>query len=362
MRPKTILLTRLLLIFSLVALIGDYQLNAQQYDITDLGVLSGTTYSTGLGVNSSGAVVGCSGAPQASCPSVPPAGFLWEQQTGLRVLTPLAGYNLSAPAAINDAGVIAGYSQHTANGIGPSRAVIWTNGVPQDLGSLFPHCGAICDMYGSAISQNGFVTGCGDMPDGNPIAFFWNQQRGMLGLGTLDFYGSCGTGVNSNGAVVGYVYDIGLATAGFFWTQASGMLLIRPLTGTNYWSPASAINDKNEVVGNTTYSVGSTTYSHAYLWTKNQGLTDLGALGSRTEVSAALAINDNSQIVGFSGFPANAFIWSKQQGMVDLNTLIDSNSGWVLNTATSISNNGLITGSGTINAETHAFLLTPNLP
>ncbi len=45
--------------------------------------------------------------------------------------------------------------------------------------------------------------------------------------------------------------------------------------------------------------------------------------------------------------------------MTDLNTLIPPNSGWILTEARGINDAGQITGTGTINGETHAFLLTP---
>jgi hypothetical protein len=48
--------------------------------------------------------------------------------------------------------------------------------------------------------------------------------------------------------------------------------------------------------------------------------------------------------------------------MQDLNTLIRTNSGWVLTTATDINVWGQIVGNGTLNGEPHGFLLTPRDP
>jgi hypothetical protein len=45
--------------------------------------------------------------------------------------------------------------------------------------------------------------------------------------------------------------------------------------------------------------------------------------------------------------------------MVDLNSLISPTSGWVLEQANAINDNGQIVGFGTIDGETHGFLLTP---
>jgi probable HAF family extracellular repeat protein len=45
--------------------------------------------------------------------------------------------------------------------------------------------------------------------------------------------------------------------------------------------------------------------------------------------------------------------------MVDLNTLIDPTLGWVLTTAAAVNDAGQIVGSGVINGQSHAFLMTP---
>jgi probable HAF family extracellular repeat protein len=45
--------------------------------------------------------------------------------------------------------------------------------------------------------------------------------------------------------------------------------------------------------------------------------------------------------------------------MVDLNDLIARDSGWLLLEATQINNRGEVVGTGSINGENHAFLLTP---
>jgi probable HAF family extracellular repeat protein len=45
--------------------------------------------------------------------------------------------------------------------------------------------------------------------------------------------------------------------------------------------------------------------------------------------------------------------------MADLNSLIPAGSGWVLTGANAINNRGQIVGSGVLNGQTQAFLLTP---
>jgi hypothetical protein len=67
-------------------------------------------------------------------------------------------------------------------------------------------------------------------------------------------------------------------------------------------------------------------------------------------------------VVGYGALSDNAphaFIWTSIGGMKDLNSLIPSNSGWVLINANSINTLGQITGYGTVGGQNHGFLLTP---
>ena len=78
--------------------------------------------------------------------------------------------------------------------------------------------------------------------------------------------------------------------------------------------------------------------------------------------SLANGINNRGQIVGRS-IAANgedhAFVWFGDL-MTDLNSVIPGGSGWTLIEATSINSSGQIVGFGTINRQTHAFVLMPN--
>jgi probable HAF family extracellular repeat protein len=53
------------------------------------------------------------------------------------------------------------------------------------------------------------------------------------------------------------------------------------------------------------------------------------------------------------------FVWSPSTGMLDLNNLIPANSGWLLQFANAINDQGQIVGQGTFNGQSEAFLLTP---
>jgi probable HAF family extracellular repeat protein len=72
------------------------------------------------------------------------------------------------------------------------------------------------------------------------------------------------------------------------------------------------------------------------------------------------------QIVGMAnttnGAQHAAFWNSGNNPAVDLNTLIRTNSGWVLQLATGINDSGRIVGSGTFGGQTNGFVLVPILP
>lgn len=84
-------------------------------------------------------------------------------------------------------------------------------------------------------------------------------------------------------------------------------------------------------------------------------MTDLGILEGAL-ASFGRGINeDGSMIVGSCNVPSHAFLYSGGQ-MVDLNSLIPTNSGWVLTDAYSVNNSGQIVGYGTIAGATHAYV------
>lgn len=223
----------------------------------------------------------------------------------------------------------------------------------------------------------------------------------MTDLGTLGGRSSWAQGINSAGQVAG----IANTTYGWFhaalWTGWSPADLAGP--GGN-GSEAYAINDAGQLAG--TVSTGGTSFSHAGFWNGSNWVdlgtlggrnsygsginnlgqvvggsdiagdlaqhatlwngpvaTDLGTLGGLT--SSAYDINNRGQVVGYAfGIGSSEYratLWNGTTA-VDLNDFLSAEvkaAGWVLGVATSINDNGWITGDAfnRRTGQTHAYLM-----
>ena len=276
----------------------------------------------------------------------------------------LAGGALSFGRGINDAGQVVGYSQ--IDSVGDAHAFLWSSATGMvDLGTLpgYTQSGA------AAINDSGQVVGGAsydpkDGTHGARSAFLYTSAGGMIDLGTLGGYFGAASAINDAGQVVGTsttappvpdFFGTGqpyAPTYAFVWSEATGMVNLGTLPGDNT-SEATAINDSGEVVGDSQLVKGGGMgeITHAFLYTGEGGMIDLGTLGG--EDSAATGVNDSGLVIGDSSIdpgnvnaPSYAFIWSKATGMVNLNSLLPPSSGWVLNSAIAINNEGQIIGSG----------------
>jgi probable HAF family extracellular repeat protein len=306
---------------------------AQSYIVTDLGIANGG----GRAINTQGDVLADNGL----------LAFLWSPKGSFNLL-PLPGGDTTVAGGVNTQGQISGQST-TSEGY---HAVLWIEGEVQDLGTL--PGGAI--SWATSINDAGQVAGASDGSGFQPHTMIWSQAEGMRDLGTLPGGNySLASGINRRGQVTGYSNVADGLSYGFIWSNAAGMRELPSLPGGG-GSSGNGINDLGQVAGGS--GCGGACI-HAVLWNRKPGtVEDLGLL-SGSSYTSAYALNNKLQVVGSAGFPARAFVWSSAAGMQDLNTLLPPDSGWQLEYAFAINDNGQIAGQGIINGEIHGFLLTP---
>ena len=364
--------------------------SAQTYTISDLGSLSPTA------INAWGQVVG----------NINGQAYIWTQIGGQKPLGTLTGGTFSSAAGINDVGAVVGSADGTGTVVSLSppapnenctnltQPFVWTGtkGM-RGLGSVM-YGGEVdqwnveaCDVpyYADDINAFGQVVGNNREFASYKWGFLWTNAIRMT-LFANDFQ-TAATGINNRGQVVGQtgIFALYVTSHAATWNNGTETDL-GALGGAdpdwNFCSGATSVNDLGRIVGwSSTVSDISTdcfrlTAVHAFLWKSGAGMQDLGTLPGDT-ASVAHKMNYFSQVVGSSGntvvwqdgqpggsieVTGRPFIWSERSGMLDLNTLIRTNSGWVLDSATGINIWGQIVGSGTLNGQPHGFLLTPKNP
>ena len=336
---------------------------AQTYTITKIGTLSGDNESSGFWVNNLGDVVGCS--DKATLEGYPCTGlvsgqhaFLWSKSGGLKDLGTLSNGTVSGAIGINDSGTIVGYSNIKGQPATNFVAFQWTStGGMVNLGTLSGGDSSAAFEINSA----GEIAGDSFLSSGVVNATSWTSSK-IKSLGSLPkAIFTAGLDINDSGDIVGesvFSYGPPFKSHGFFW-NGSKMTDLGTLSG-GVTSMANAINTSGVIVGQ---SDGTSTGGnwHAVMWDTSHKIHDLGVFPSG-QYSVAFSVNDSDVVVGYGALSNNAphaFIWTSSGGMKDLNSLIPSNSGWVLINANSINNLGQITGYGVVGGQNHGFLLTP---
>ena len=156
--------------------------------------------------------------------------------------------------------------------------------------------------FASAVSDNGYVAGCSNTPNGDVHAFLWHDGR-MVDLAAASGTSggaSCGLAVNDRGVVAGRVANGELVV----WNGTS-------VTSLGVTGDIGAINNSGLVVGS--YAEGSV--KRAFAW-QDGVLRDLGAPGATA--SLATAVNARGEIVGQAN--GHAFLY-RDGTFVDLGTL-----------------------------------------
>jgi len=279
--------------------------------VTDLGTLGGT-FSDAAAINDRGDVVGYSETARGTIEA-----FLWRDGR----MRGLGDLQLSD---INNHGWAVG-SVPTEGGTA-YHAVLWRDGVTQDLGTLGGRY-----SYAAAVNDRGQIVGVSQTASGGWHAYLW-QHGVMRDLG-LDG----ATDINDRGQVVG---GTSLASGYHAYRWDRGDVTDLGALAPEY-SEALAVNRLGHAVGRSNHE---SSYLHAFLYRTT--MTDLGTLGG--PYSEAVAVNDRDQVVGMSddaGGQLHGFRWSAGT-MTDLGPSVAQ--------VRDINNLGQIAGAAYVDGQPHA--------
>ncbi|HEY7028218.1 MAG TPA: hypothetical protein VH438_11455 [Gemmatimonadales bacterium] len=325
------------------------------------------------------AALGCESPPQLTQPREPSANLTTPQYTVVKLTSSLGG-TVNRGTAINNRGLVAGFSNLAGNLT--RHAALFRDGSIVDLGTLgganCPECNS--SVVWPGINNHGLVVGIAETTDLDPLGEAWSCTaffpsftghicRGfvwsggqMVPLSTFGGNQGFATGINGRGQIVGWaetpVHDPTCNTpqvlqfrAGLWDANLGTRKELPPLHGDST-SAATAINEVGQAVGisgDCDVAVGRFSARHAVLWDHGTP-TEIANLGG-TSWHTPMAINEKGDIVGFSNPPgdaggifiAHAFIWTKARGIRDLKTL----PGDATSQALGINSRGQVVGFST---------------
>ncbi len=228
------------------------------------------------------------------------------------------------------------------------RMYLYDNG---SMNIITPSSGFLF-LFATGINDSGMITGYG--LTGSSVPHGFKYQGGITDLNNL--VGSPWTIMatlcsNTSGTIGGFGYKN---------TSEPYIITINGSTVTEVYEGDGmvyCINELGDIAGDAKIYGGT----HAFV-KKNGSFTLIDWDTDKT--SYAFGINDSCQVVGkiqnLAATYSYAFIWEDEQ-TINLNQQIPDGSGWSLEEAWDINNNGQIVGGGTINGEQHAFMLTPTV-
>jgi len=344
--------------------------------IIGLGTLPGGNFSGATGINDIGQIVGYSDTTDAPTvyPGQDDTHAFFESNGTLYDLGILdEGRDIPGQSyayAVNDSGSVVGFTDvwlgdDLGSAVQAFACIGNAEGNPGNMFDLGTFPGLYPGRTSSAMAINdvGIIAGYSELayPDDqfshayvvDPSDFDELGTSEFVDLGTLGGYSSGAEGINQAGQVVGWADTGGLVQHAFVFTPAPGtdgyalsytdgvMSDLGTLGGTN--STAYAIDDSGQVVGESEIA-GNAAY-HAFVYADGS-MDDLGTLGGTD--SYATGISDSGQIVGMSQLPSGTwhpFIDVADQ-MIDLNQLLPPDSGWTLLSTPAINNASQIVGTG----------------
>ena len=329
------------LIMVLITVLGSTA-HAGSFNIIDLGTLGSDTASYASSINNSGVVVGSS--VSANGKSTAFSWYKWWPNNGNMIGLNDRGKQTSA-VAIDSSGLILGNS---TNNYGNNRSGLWTSYNPSSNMRINYNRNA---SVAYNLNDNGQILASGGDPSQTMIFSVWGGHNPVKAGGNMEI--KYASDINDSGHVIG---ETALGTP-YVWSMYNGSTqLLSTISGS-----ATDINDSGQFVGTKNGDVGENGevinegQSEAYIY-KDGEIIELGYVGAGT-ASEAYAINEEGIVVGTSN--GNAFLWDADGGMLNLNDLLPDGSEWTnLSVASDINDLGQIVGWGTINGETHSFIIS----
>ena len=372
---------------SLLCVVGTTHAATRPLGFYPIGnVAASHTYSYGTAISSDGNVVGGESGLSPFGPADTAAGLWFGPAWSLTASVPST--NTIEPYALiwdlNQDGTVGVGLTAIATG-DPLDPTISVPGLCTSASSFVP----LSTLSGQAHALNA----AGDVVVGHLTgsttilaAFRWTAATGIVELPTAGGSASntlhIAYGVSADGnVVVGRSRNTSNQNVAFVWTAALGTRELPQLpsaTGASR-SQARGINAAGNVIVGWARDSGGAPNAARWIFDRTTGaatvesLGDLpGGTGAALPDGIAFGVSDDGNvIVGQSDGPGGdeAFVWIKGRGMLPLRQLLIDEYGateltdWTLNSAEDISADGsVITGYGTLDGETQAFVAVIRVP
>jgi uncharacterized membrane protein len=329
------------------------------YDIIDIGTVNGHANSQGFRVSANGAFA--TGRSLGT-----PGSLAYRWSVGVTPGNALALPNLASPVrnfgvgnGVNDLGFVVGTGSATSFGSNP-LPLVWdaagnVSQLPLPAGQTVGRANdinnagvAVGSINGGSLERASYYSG------GTGTVITATGPGGTIMTTAFSINNSsqaAGNGIDPNNAArnVGLVYDITSGT----------MTEVGALPGAN-GALAFDISNAGHVVGSSMLNQGS---GLPFIWTSGSGMTAI-PLPTGTSQGSARGVNSSGWAVGTASSAFAIPFLFDGTNTYRIQDLIQAGNGWDLSTNTSssalsISDNGVIVGTGVFNGAVHAYALIP---